>query len=233
MLFSRSSWNSVEYKTFEPHLNYHPQGNGVVEHMNRTLLGMLRTLPENHNSKWASHVNHMHLIHVYNCTQLDTTGYSPYYLLFGRHPHLPLDLLLNLKQPSSTTSYPEYVPEWKNAMEKAYRIASKAAQTRTAQGKQQYDKKVRSSVLEPGDRVLVKNLTPCGGPGKLRSYWEQQVYKVISRMGADSPVYKVEPEGKKGKARILHRNLLLPCNDLPIVDDQADQKKMKPTTASG
>ena len=52
-------------------------------------------------------------------------------------------------------------------------------------------------------------------------------------MGADSPVYKVEPEGKKGTARILHRNLLLPCNDLPIADDQADQKKMKPTTARG
>ena len=52
-------------------------------------------------------------------------------------------------------------------------------------------------------------------------------------MGADSPVYKVEPEGKKGKARILHCDLLLPCNDLPIVDDQVNQKKMKPTTASG
>ena len=48
-------------------------------------------------------------------------------------------------------------------MEEAYRIATKAAQTRAAQGKQQYDKKARSSVLEPGDRVLVKYLTPRGG----------------------------------------------------------------------
>ena len=207
------------------------QNLGIVERMNRTLFGMLRTLPENHKSKWASHINH--LIHAYNCTRHDMTGYSPYCLLFGRHLRLPLDLLLNLKQPSSTTSYPKYVAEWKNAMEEAYRIASKAAHTRAAQGKQQYDKKIRSSVLEPGDRVLVKNLTPCGGPGKLRSYWEQQVYKVISRMRADRPDYKVEPEGKKGKARIFHRNLLLPCNDLPTEDDQVDQKKMKPTTASG
>ena len=209
---------------------YHPQRNEIVECMNRTLLGMLRTLPENHKSKWASHVNH--LIHAYNCTRHEMTGYSPCYLLFGRHPRLPLDLPLNLKQPSSTTSYPKYVAEWKNAMEEAYRIASKVTQARAAQGKQQYDKKVRSSVLEPGDRVLVKNLTPHGGPGKLRSYWKLQVYKVISRMGADSPVYKVKPEGKKGKARILHRNLLMPCNDLPIVDDQVDQKKRKRTTAS-
>ena len=51
-------------------------------------------------------------------------------------------------------------------------------------------------------------------------------------MAADSPVYKVEPEGKKRRARILHRNLLLPCNDLPIADDQVDKKKTKPTTTS-
>ena len=137
--------------------------------MNRTLLGMLRTLPENRKSKCASHVNH--LIHAYNCTLHDTTGYSPYYLLFSRHPRVPLDLLLNLKQPSSTTSYPKYVAEWKNAMEEAYRIASKAAQTRAVQGKQQFDKKVHSSVLEPDDRVLVKNLTPRGGGGS----WKAQI----------------------------------------------------------
>ena len=52
-------------------------------------------------------------------------------------------------------------------------------------------------------------------------------------MGADSPVYKVEPEGKKGKTRILHHNFLLPCNELPIVDNQVDQKKIKPTIESG
>ena len=39
----------MEYETFEPHLI--SQGNRIVERMNRTLLGMLRTLPENHNRK--------------------------------------------------------------------------------------------------------------------------------------------------------------------------------------
>ena len=43
---------------------YNSQGNGIVERMNWTLSGMLRTLPENHKSKWASHVNH--LIHAYS-----------------------------------------------------------------------------------------------------------------------------------------------------------------------
>ena len=69
--------------------------------------------------------------------------------------------------------------------------------------------------LENGDRVLVRNLTPRGGPGKLRSHWEEEVYVVVDQKGSN-PVYTVVPEGHKGKSRVLHRNLLLPCPYLPL-----------------
>ena len=82
-------------------------------------------------------------------------------------------------------------------------------------GKKQYDKKVCFSSLQPGDRVLVHNLSERGGPGKLRSYWEQQIHVVVGQRG-NLPVYEVRPEGQTGKPRVLHRNLLLPCTFLPI-----------------
>ena len=94
-------------------------------------------------------------------------------------------------------------------------LAAKNILKSTAAGKKQYDRKVRFSSLQPGDRVLVRDLSELGGPGKLRSYWEQQMHVVVGQKG-NLPVFKVRPEGRTGKPRVLHRNLLLPCDFLPV-----------------
>ena len=74
---------------------------------------------------------------------------------------------------------------------------------------------MRSSALQVGDRVLVRNLTPPGGPRKLRAFWEDQVHIVVARKGEGSPVYDVRPESSKGRIRTLHLKLLLSCGYLP------------------
>ena len=192
---------------------YHPQGNGLVERMNQTLLSMLRTLPKTHKSSWKDHVNK--LIHAYNCTVHKSTGYSPFFLLFGRSPRLPIDVIFDFKAETGARSHAKYVTKWKTAMQEAYSLASKSAEKSGIRGKKNYDKRVRSSALEVGDRVLVRNLTPRGGPGKLRAFWEDEIHVVIARKGEGSPVYDARPESGEGHIRTLHRNLLLPCTYLP------------------
>jgi len=63
---------------------YHPMGNGMVERFNQTLLKMLGTLDKNKTSDRKSHVPT--LLHAYNTTHHEATGYLSYYLMFRRHP---------------------------------------------------------------------------------------------------------------------------------------------------
>ena len=61
--------------------------------------------------------------HTYNCTRNDSTGSSPFYLLFGRHPRLPIDIVVNMGHHSPVNSCSDYVNKWKKAMEEAYTYA--------------------------------------------------------------------------------------------------------------
>lgn len=70
--------------------------------------------------------------------------------------------------------------------------------------------------LLPRSRGLVRNLTEKGGPGKLRSFWEDKVYMVAQRKHPDTPVYGIKPETRKRSVRVMHKNLLLPCDFLPV-----------------
>ena len=81
----------------------------------------------------------------------------------------------------------------------------------TARGRDRYNEKVGSSDLQLGDRVLIRNFTERGDPGKLRPFWEDKIYIVKNRKGPDSPVYEIPPENGTGRTCTVHRNLLLSC----------------------
>ena len=70
---------------------YHPMGNGSVERFNRTLGNMIRALSPEAKMNWPRHLQT--LTFMYNCTIHETTGYAPFYLMYGRIPRLPVDIL--------------------------------------------------------------------------------------------------------------------------------------------
>lgn len=99
-------------------------------------------------------------------------------------------------------------------MAEPYDIPIRNIEKSTAKGKAYNDGNKISSGLR--DCVLVRNMSESGGPGKLRSHWEDHIHVVVTRKGDDSPVYEVKPERGTGRARVLHRNMLMSCNSLPF-----------------
>ena len=110
-------------------------------------------------------------------------------------------------------------------MKEAYRIADQNSNCRKAADQARRNKGKLSQGLQQGDRVLLRNLTPRGGPGKLRSYWEPNIYNVVSQVGDSGMVYSIAREDKSGKPKTVHRNLLYPCEELPIEGPPSRQNK--------
>ncbi|XP_026156435.1 uncharacterized protein LOC113126568 isoform X2 [Mastacembelus armatus] len=185
---------------------------------------MLRTLEESQKSRWKEHLNKV--VHAYNSTVNESTGFSPFFLLFGREPTLPIDLRFPKRVEERRESQAGYAEKWREVMQEAYAIAMQNMKKSARRGQKNYNQRTWSSALKPGDHVLVRNLTPRGGPGKLRSYWEDAVHVVKEKKGPGSPVYVVEPLLGSGRKRVLHRNLLLPCPYL-VEDSEVRQPSLK------
>ena len=117
---------------------------------------MLGTLTPEQKKDWKSHVPA--LVHAYNCTRNADTGFSPYYLLFGREPRLPVDVEFGLQRGSLKSSPGEsnYISQLRRRLKFAHRKAKYMAQKHQAKHRELYDLKCRGAALDVGDMVLVK-----------------------------------------------------------------------------
>ena len=116
---------------------YHPMGDGQVERMNRTLGNMLKAIPENEKNNWKDHLPK--LMFADNSTTHKATGFSPFFLMFGRPSRLPIDSLFPNNEPDGNCSYGEFVTKWKESMNQAYEIANHNIGKASDYNKQKYD----------------------------------------------------------------------------------------------
>ena len=219
---------------------YHPQSNGQCERFNSTLCNMLGTLSDEEKSDWKSHLGCM--THAYNCTKHASTTYSPYYLMFGRHPRLPIDVAFGLHKPncSDNCSKSRYIQKLRRRLNYAHKKASKYSSEQAQKYKTSYDKSVKGPQLQVNDLVLVK-IVAHKARHKIQDKWESEEYIVIEQPIPGTPVYRVRPVTGT-KVRTLHRNLLLPLGvkyqpdiDLSsqyLVTQSDDSSDMEDTTTT-
>ena len=127
----------------------HPQANGLVERSNRTILAYLRKYLEGSND-WVSLLAAMQF--SYNVATHASSGHSPFQLVYGRRPNVPLVL----RDPSTHSRYSED--------ETVQRLRAQAVMQREVieneeaawrEQKRQFDKRSKSKVVKPGDVVYV------------------------------------------------------------------------------
>ena len=191
---------------------YHPMGNGLSERFNRTLLSMVGTLTNEKKKAWPRYLPD--LVMAYNSSTHESTGYSPYFMMFGRQPRLPIDIAMGLYLEDVTD---DFIKNQQEIFRTAYDIASRKTREAGQKQKKYYDKgrsKRASDILTPGTQVLVKR-TGFQERHKLADVWEEDVYIIIDQPHKDIPVYTIENQSDES-VKTVHRNLLLP---LPTILD--------------
>ena len=195
---------------------YHPQGDGQAERLNRTMINMLRGLSKEAKRDWKSHLPK--LAFAYNSCINKSTGYSPFYLMMGRNSRFPIDEVfedIEIGPEITRKTHKEFVTEWKRAMGEAVQLARKNVEKSADYNRQYYNKKAKAVEMVVGDHVLMRNVRERGGTGKMNSYWEEKIFKVIEKR-ENLPVYKIQGLKDGRDTRVVHRNLLMKVNQLPI-----------------
>ena len=213
---------------------YHAQTNGQVERMNQTIIRMIGKLEEDKKACWSEHLPE--LLMAYNATRSAVTGYSPYYLLFGRRPRIPVDYLFpTLRDSPHQTKMEMSVAAMQKRLKEAFAVARRLTSEEAAKQCCYYDRKAGAIALQPGDVVMVRT-DGFVGKRKVKDRWEDGGFVVESQL-EDWPVYKVKcptsDARQKPKYRILHWNrlLLVTNEDASDIPGQA-QAKATPTVSN-
>ena len=184
---------------------YHPQGNGMVERFNRTLLDMLSTTVGDHPSNWEHNLRKVCL--AYNSSVHASTGFSPFFLMFGRQVTLPVDLMYGISHEEEVL-LPEYVERLKERLRGAYALVRERCGTEHRRQKAIYDEKVHGAPFNPGDLVWLHSpAVPRGLSRKLHRPWKGP-FKVVERFG--NSTYKIKGP-RSTNHQVVHFDRLKPC----------------------
>ena len=168
---------------------YHAQTNDQVEHMNQMIIHMIGKLEEDKKACWSEHLPKLLL--AYNATHSAVTGYSPYYLLFGRRSRIPVDYLFpTLHDSPHQTKMEVSVVAMQKRLKEAFTVARHLTSEEDAKQRCYYDRKAGAVALKPGDIVMV-HTDGFVGKWKVKDRWEDGSFIIESQL-EDWPVYKVK-----------------------------------------
>ena len=194
---------------------YHPESDGMVERMNRTLQDMLAKYVSDHQRDWDEHLPLVMM--AYRSSVHASTQYTPFYLLFGHEVRLPVDVMFG-RQPNHKPEVSDYVRNLRDTLEEVHEHAREHLRAAQKRQKDHYDQRIAGEQIEVGDRVFLHDpARKKGQTKKLHSPW-QGPYIVMTRIGDVN--FRIRAVDNPRKRKVVHFNRLKPCGVPNLVDQQ-------------
>lgn len=148
---------------------YHPQTDGLVERFNQTLKEMLRKTATAEGKDWDKLIPFV--LFAYREVPQESTGFSPFELLYGREVRGPLDVLKEEweSSPKSDESVVSHVILMRKKLEEMASLVEENVTRAQTRQKRWYDQTARKREFQTGDHVLV--LLP-SSTSKLMAQWQ-------------------------------------------------------------
>ena len=179
---------------------YHPQCDRLVGRQNRTLQNILSAFVSEHSVDWDEWLDQA--VFAYNTSVHESTGLSPYELIFGRPARMPIEVELGvpLRNPNSQSDYSQSL---RKALLHSNELAQRNLNIARSRQASQYNNKSKKDwePFETGQDVWLWRPKHW----KFGKKWTGP-YKIVSREGVNYRVVST-----RGKTLIAHHNLLKPC----------------------
>ena len=166
---------------------------------------MVGKLDPKRKHRWPDHISSV--CHSYNATRSQVMGYSPHFLMFGRTPHLPIDLLFPTVRQDTIKGVDKYVSALYEHLKRATSLARATADKEAERFKRIYDRRAGAVALRPGDKVLIRIDAFVGARRKLKNRWSSQIHMVVCRVAEGVLTYVVQSDS--GVEQVCHREHLL------------------------
>ena len=179
---------------------------------------MLSATVGSHPSNWEHNIRKVCL--AYNSSVHSSTGYSPFFLMFGQQVKLPVDLMYGTGEVAEVP-IPMYVQRLKVALREAYALVRNKCATEHRRQKGIYDEKIHGNPFNSGDLVWLHSpAVPRGQSRKLHRPWKGP-FKVEERIGDST--YKIKGLRSK-KHQVEHFDRLKPCPPNVRNEDKEDTR---------
>lgn len=198
----------ASHTTHKTTSSYHPQTNGLTERFHRTLSDMLSMYISPDHRNWD--VILPFVTFAYNTATQKTTGYSPFFLVFGRSPSIAFEsTFFYAPVARDAPSHEQFVSRLAHCRQ----LARSRTESQQQERKNRYDATHRSVRFRPGDEVLL--WTPVRVPGLCEKFLHRFLgpYKILEET---SPVnYRITPvtpstDRRRRGTEIVHVSRLKP-----------------------
>jgi transposase InsO family protein len=190
---------------------FHPSGNGLVERGNRTLGDMLATVISDTQGDWDEKLPFV--TWAFNSSEHSTTGMSPYQLLHGWPPRLPLDVLLPNRDGDETRDVWGFVEKTRERLLKSRMQVHRQLCEAQSERNERYNQDKRFHQYDRGDLVMLSSKVVKPGLSKSLSRRWTGPFEVLKRLGEVNYRIRLAPSAKEAGRRrkfVVHHDRLKP-----------------------